>query len=116
MTVESKSRELPSELDFNELKPGLPPCMPVKHLYVKEDVDWDGYDVIRVTVVLDDSVDVEDGSVTGKDVLNLQRVIQDKIREYGREEFVYVHFATETELKEDRVDPLEEEDDVDPLE
>lgn len=97
---------LPESLDPNDLD--LPKNMAVRRISLEEDVDCYGEKAIQVTVVVADSVDLrKGGNVSGKDVLGLKNAIRGKIQEYGREEFAYVDIVSESELKEDTVDPLE---------
>lgn len=99
MAGEPSIEEIQELLDPKTLS--LPASMPVRRIEAAEYVDWEGEDAIRVTVVLEDSVDVGDDSVTGQDVLDLQEAIRSKLREHKIAEFAYISITSERELEED---------------
>ena len=86
MAGEPSIEEIQELLDPKTLS--LPASLPVQRIEAEEYVDWEGEDAIRVTVGLEDYVDVGEDSVTGQDVLDLG-------------EFAYISITSESELEED---------------
>lgn len=99
MAGEPSIEEIQKLLDPKTLS--LPASMPVRRIEAEEYVDWEGEDAIRVTVVLEDSVDVGDDSVTGQDVLDLKWAIRQRLIENKVAEFAYISITSESELEED---------------
>jgi hypothetical protein len=60
--------------------------------------DWTGTDALRVTIVIPDSAA---GKIDGEQGLNMLGAVQDRLQRAGEDRFAYIHYATESELKED---------------
>jgi hypothetical protein len=93
ISVDQKIREA---LRLETLK--LPPNPKVVEVRVEDYVDTSGEDALRVTVILDEQVDVE--KVTGREVINLKTAIRDRVREQGVELWPYIWLAKQSELDE----------------
>ncbi len=103
MAVDQKVRDV---LKLSELKAKLPTNPRVVDIRVDEYVDTSGEDALRVTVILDEDVEVE--KLRGEDIRALTREIRNRIRERGIELWPYIEFAKQSELDEE-----DEDDDED---
>ena len=99
MAIRERIEEINNLLEPKRLT--FPESMPVVRIEAEEYIDFDGEDALRVTVILDESVSVEDESVTGKDINDLKDAIHDRLLENGITEFPYIYLTTESELRED---------------
>jgi hypothetical protein len=100
MPVDQKVRD---SLKLSKLKSRLPRNPRVVDIQVEDYVDSDGEDALRVTVILDEGVEVE--KVKADDITALITAIRDRVRHQGVELWPYIWFAKPSEL-----DELEEED------
>jgi hypothetical protein len=91
MPVDQKIQEA---LRLETLK--LPPNPKVVEVRVEDYVDTSGEDALRVTVILDEQVEVE--KVTGREVINLKTAIRDRLRQQGVELWPYIWLAKQSEL------------------
>jgi hypothetical protein len=96
MAIDQKIR---NALKLSELKTKLPKNPRVVEIRVEDYVDTSGEDALRVTVVLDESVDIE--NFRGEDISALKSAIRTQIREQGVELWPYVWVAKQSELDED---------------
>jgi hypothetical protein len=83
-------------LDLKNL--AIPASMPVLKIDAEDYTDWDGDPALRITVLLDDSTDVE--KITGAEVSNFKLAIHDNLLKNGITLFPYIFFATPSELAE----------------
>ena len=83
----------------SDLKPKLPRNPRVVDIRVEDYVDTDGEDALRVTVILDERVNVE--RLSAEDITALTSAIRNRIRELGVELWPYIFFAKQSELDED---------------
>jgi hypothetical protein len=95
MSVIEKTRKA---LDLKKLRKQLPPSLPVTDLKAEDYTDWTGEASLRVLVVLDESVDVE--NVTGEAVSDLKFAIRESLRKHGITVFPYIFLAKPSELAE----------------
>jgi hypothetical protein len=84
-------------LDLRELD--VPESLKINRIEVEPHVDWTGDDALRVTLVLDESVDP--AKVPGKDASHLHRQIHDRLLSRGVQEFPYLFFVKESERREE---------------
>jgi hypothetical protein len=94
--VDQKIRDA---LKLSKLKTKLPKNPRVVDIRVEEYVDTSGEDALRVTVVLDERVDIE--NFRGEDISALKSAIRTQVREQGVELWPYVWVAKQSELDED---------------
>jgi hypothetical protein len=102
MPVDQKIRD---SLRLGDLKSNLPPNPRVVDIRVEDYVDTDGEDALRVTVVLDEDVEVE--KLRAEDTTRLKTLIHDLLRAQRVELWPYIQFAKQSEL-----DQLDEEDEA----
>ena len=74
------------------------PGLPVIGVEVEDYTDWEGEPALRVTVILDESVDPE--KVSGKAVSDLKRAIRDNLTTRGISLFPYTFLVKPSELAE----------------
>ena len=86
-------------LKLSDLKPKLPRNPRVVDIRVEDYVDTDGEDALRVTVILDEKVNVE--KLRAEDTGALKTTIRNRIRELGVELWPYIFVAKQSELEED---------------
>jgi hypothetical protein len=91
MPVDANTREA---IDIRNLR--LPPSPPVAEVKVEEYTDSSGEPALRVTVVLDESADVEKES--GETIGNLKSAIRESLREHGVTLFPYIFLVKPSEL------------------
>jgi hypothetical protein len=92
-------RKVQDALKLSKVKSKLPRNPKVVDIRVEDYVDSDGEDALRVTIVIDDDVDVE--KVSGQDRSDLVNAIRSRIRELDVERWDYIGFAKPSELEED---------------
>ena len=83
-------------LDVNEL-PVLP-NLKIVSISVDAHTDWTGDESLRVSVLLDEDVDIE--KVTGKETGDLKRAIRQQLQSHGITLFPYIYLAKQSELDE----------------
>src|SRR5260221_9843798 len=74
------------------------PGLPVIGLEVEDYTNWDGEPALRVTVILDESVDPE--KVSGKAVSDLKFAIRESLTKHGISLFPYTFLVKPSELAE----------------
>src|SRR5262249_30668019 len=89
-------------LKLSDLRPKLPRNPRVVDVRVEDYVDTDGEDALRLTVILDERVDVE--KLTAEDITALKTTIRNRLRELGVELWPYIFLAKQSELDEDDED------------
>lgn len=99
MAVDQMIRKVQDALKLGKLKSKLPRNPKVVDIRVEDYVDTDGEDALRVMVVFDEDVDVE--NVRGRDLSALMNALRGRIREMGVERWAYIWFAKPSELEED---------------
>jgi hypothetical protein len=99
MAVDQKILDV---LNLSELRSKLPRDLKVVEIRVEDYVDTDGEDALRVWVILDESVEVED--LNGNDITDLKMAIHDRLLQQGVELWPYIRFAKQSELDEDDED------------
>ena len=99
MAVDQMIQKVQDALKLGKVKSKLPRNPKVVDIRVEDDVDSDGEDALRVTIVIDEDVDVE--KVSGQDLSDLVDAIRSRIRELGVERWAYIGFAKPSELAED---------------
>src|SRR5580692_7676007 len=102
MAVDQMIQKVQDALKPSKLRSKLPRNPKVVDIRVEEYVDTDGEDALRVTVILDEKVEVE--KLSGNDITDLKMAIHDRIRQQGVELWPYVRFAKQSELDEDDED------------
>ena len=80
-------------IDVKKLR--LPPSPPVADVRVEEYTDSTGEPALRVTVVLDESADVEKES--GETIGALKSAIRESLREHGVTLFAYIFLVKPSE-------------------
>jgi hypothetical protein len=83
-------------LDLTQLE--LPPSLPITGMEVEEYVDWTGDEALRVTLIIDESVDA--ARTSGGDVIQLKSAVREAIRALGVREFVYIRLVKESERRQ----------------
>ena len=83
-------------MKLSKLKTKLPKNPRVVDIRVEEYVDTSGEDALRVTVILDEDVEVE--KLRGEDIRAMTREIRKRVREQGIELWPYIQFAKQSEL------------------
>ena len=99
MAVDQMIRKVQDALKLGKVKSKLPPQPRVVEIRVEDYVDSDGEDALRVTIVIDEDVDVE--KVSGQDLSDLVNAVRSRIRGLGVERWAYIGFAKPSELEED---------------
>ncbi len=102
MAVDQMIRKVQEALKVSKLRSKLPRNPKVVDIRVEDYVDTDGEDALRVTVIIDESVDVE--KFDGDDITALKSAIRDRIRKLGVEQWAYIQLAKQSELDEDEVE------------
>ena len=95
MAVDQKIRDA---LQLSKLRTKLPKNPRIVDIRVEEYVDTSGEDALRVTVILDECVDIE--NLRGEDISALKSAIRNRVRERGVELWPYVWIAKQSELDE----------------
>ena len=99
MAVDQMIQKVQDALKLGKVKSKLPRNPKVVDIRVEDYVDTDGEDALRVTIVIDEDVDVE--KVSGQDITDLKNAIRRRIRELGVELWAYIRIAKPSELEED---------------
>ncbi len=99
MAVDQMIRKVQDALKPSKLKSKLPRNPKILDIRVEDYVDTDGEDALRVTVIIDEDVDVE--NTKGQDLSDLMNAIRGRIRELGVERWAYIWFAKPSELNQD---------------
>lgn len=99
MAVDQMIRKVQDALKPSKLRSKLPRSPKVTDIRVEDYVDTDGEDALRVTVIIDEDVDVE--KVGGHDIGDLKSAVRQRIRELGVELWPYVQIAKQSELDEE---------------
>jgi hypothetical protein len=99
MAVDQTIQRVQDALKLSKMRSKLPRDPKVVDIRVEDYVDTDGEDALRVWVILDESVDVE--NVSGDDVMAVKRTIHDRVRELGVELWPYIHMAKQSEFDEE---------------
>jgi hypothetical protein len=99
MAVDQKIRKIQDALKLSKLKSKLPKDPKVVDIRIEDYVDTDKEDALRVTVVIDEDVDVE--KVSGQDITDMKSAIRHRIRELGAELWAYIQIAKQSELDEE---------------
>ena len=87
-------------------KDTFPKAPRIQRLTVEDEIDMEGRDALRVTVVLPD--DTRDDEITGGHTLELNWAIYQALRAKGINLFPFVFYATERELAEEAEDRARE--------
>jgi hypothetical protein len=96
MAVDQKIRDA---LKLSKLKTKLPKNPRIVDIRVEEYVDTSGEDALRVTVVLDEGVQVE--KLRAEDITAMTREIRARVRDQGFQLWPYIQFVKQSELDED---------------
>jgi hypothetical protein len=99
MAVDQMIQKIQDALKPSKMRSKLPRNPKVVDIRVEDYVDTDGEDALRVMVVIDEDVDVE--NIDGDDVTAVKRAIRDRIRDLGVELWPYIQFAKPSELEEE---------------
>ena len=99
MAVDQMIQKVQDALKLSKMRSKLPRNPKVVDIRVEDYVDMDKEDALRVTVVFDEDVDVE--NLNGKDISDLMNAIRGRIRELGVELWAYMRFAKPSELEEE---------------
>ena len=99
MAVDQMIQRVQDALKLSKMRSKLPRDPKVVDIRVEDYVDTDGEDALRVWVILDESVDVE--NVSGDDVMAVKRKIHDRILDLGVELWPYIHMAKQSEFDEE---------------
>jgi hypothetical protein len=99
MAVDQMIRKVQDALNFSKVKSKLPRNPKVVDIRVEDYVDSDGEDALRVTIVIDEDVDVE--NVSGQEITDLKSAVRRRIRELSVELWPYIQIAKPSELEVD---------------
>ncbi len=99
MAVDQKIQKIQNAVKLSRLKSKLPREPKVVDILVEDYVDTDKEDALRVTVIIDEDVDIE--KVSGQDITDLKSAIRHRIRELGVELWAYIFVAKQSEFDED---------------
>jgi hypothetical protein len=95
MSVDQKIKDV---LKLTKLKSKLPQNPRIVDIRVEDYVDTDGEDALRVWVILDESVNVDE--LRGEDIIALKSAIRNRIFELGIGLWPYIRVAKQSELDE----------------
>jgi len=87
-------------LDLTKLS--VPPGMHILKIEAEDYTDWDGDPALRISVLLDDSTDVE--KIRGGDISKFKLAVYDNLLKYGINLFPHFKFAKPSELAEEDED------------
>jgi hypothetical protein len=93
MPVDQKIR---NALKLSKPKAKLPQNPRVVDIQAEDNVDTDGEDALRVMVILDESVDID--NFRGEEIGALKSAIRNAVREHCVEMWPYIRFAKQSEL------------------
>jgi hypothetical protein len=99
MAVDQTIQKVQDALKLSKMRSKLPKDPKILDIRVEDYVDSDGEDALRVTVVIDEDVDVE--KIDGRDFMAVRRTIHDRVRDLGVELWPYMQIAKPSELEED---------------
>jgi hypothetical protein len=99
VAVDQMIRKIQDALKLSKMRSKLPRDPKVVDIRVEDYVDTDGEDALRVTVVIDEDVDIE--KVSGQDITDMKSAVRRRIRELGVELWAYIFVAKQSELDED---------------
>ena len=99
MAVDQMIQKVQDALKLSKMRSKLPRNPKVVDIRVEDYVDTDGEDALRVTVVIDEDVDVE--KVSGDDVTDVKQRHPRRIRDLGVELWPYIQIAKPSELEEE---------------
>jgi hypothetical protein len=99
MAVDQIIQKVQDALKLAKVKSKLPRNPKVVDIRVEDYVDSDGEDALRVTIVIDEDVDVE--NLSGQEITDLKSTVRRRIRELGVERWPYIQIAKPSELEED---------------
>ena len=99
LAVDQMIQKVQDALKLSKLKSKLPRNPKFVDIRVEDYVDSDGEDALRVTIVIDEDVDVE--NVSGQEITDLKSVVRRRIRELGVELWAYIQIAKLSELEDD---------------
>jgi hypothetical protein len=99
MAVDQMIQKVQDALKLSKMRFRLPKNPKILDIRVEDYVDTDGEDALRVTVVIDEDVDVE--KTSARDIADVMNAIRGRIRELGVERWAYIWFAKPSELQED---------------
>jgi hypothetical protein len=98
MAVDQMVQKVQDALKLSKMRSKLPRNPKVVDIRVEDYIDMDKEDALRVTIVIDEEVDVE--NTKGQDLSDLMNAIRGRIRELGIERWAYIWFAKPSELEE----------------
>jgi hypothetical protein len=98
MAVDQMVQKVQDALKLSKMRSKLPRNPKVVDIRVEDYIDMDKEDALRVTIVIDEDVDVE--NTKGQDLSDLMNAIRGRIRELGIERWAYIWFAKPSELEE----------------
>ena len=101
MTIVEAARKV-----LESARKSFPKAPRIQRLMVEDEIDMEGRDALRVTVVLPD--DTRDDEITGGHTLELNWAIYQALRAKGINLFPFVFYATERELAEEAEDRARE--------
>lgn len=99
MTVDQAVHKVQNALKLSKIRSRLPPNPKVIDIRVEDYVDMDKEDALRVTIILDEDVDVE--KTNWQDLSDLINAVRGRIRELGVDLWAYIGFAKPSELAEE---------------
>ena len=98
MAVDQMIQKIQDALKLGKVKSKLPRNLRVVDIRVEDYVDSDGEDALRVTIVIEEDVDVEK---SGQEITDLKSAVRRRIRELGVKRWPYIQIAKPSELAED---------------
>lgn len=87
-------QRIPETLSLANLR--LPPGIPVTEIQVADYTNWEGEPALRVTVIVDESVDA--ATINGEEVQELVTAIRNDLRDRGVTLYAYFRFVKQSEL------------------
>jgi hypothetical protein len=99
MAVDQTIQKIQDALKLSKLKSKLPRNPKVIDIHVEDYVDSDGEDALRVTIIIDEGVDIE--NVSGQEITDLKSAVRRRIRELGVQLWPYIQIAKPSEVEED---------------
>lgn len=99
MAVDQMVQKVRDALKLSKMRSKLPRNPKVLDIRVEDYVDMDKEDALRVTIVIDEDVDVEKTST--RDIGDVMNAFRGRVREPGVERWAYIWFAKPSELEQD---------------
>jgi hypothetical protein len=99
MAVDQTVQKVQDALKLSKMRSKLPRNPKVVDIRVEDYIDMDKEDALRVTIVIDEDVDVE--HTKAEDLSALMNAVRGRIRELGVDRWAYIWFAKPSELNED---------------